>query len=100
MAAKAEESGAKSQQRFLPTSQLFYYGHSSLPRKFTMNNKRKTSAANEKSSAYSIEAQTEIFRRANYNRDEFNGRNSSRNIRKSPTEVDTGNITISHTAKV
>ncbi len=110
------EAAGKSQQRFLPTSQLFYYGHSSLPRKFTMNTRPKTTAANpktstgtnpkssipsnQKSSAYSIEAQTEIFKRANVNREPFDVRSSARSLRQSPTPADPSSITISHTAKV
>ena len=35
------EEDTGSRQRYLPETPLFYYGHSSLPRKFTMNNTEK-----------------------------------------------------------
>eukprot|EP00794_Sanderia_malayensis_P003245 gene3245-3726_t len=99
-AKPAANEDPRLQQRFLPTNQLFYYGHQSLPRKFTMNHQRKSSAPDKNSTAYSIEAQTEIFKRANHNREETDLRNSSRSLRKTiQTHPEQGNITVSHAAK-
>jgi len=48
-----EESGPK--QRYLPDTPLFYYGHSSLPRKFTIHNVRKKSLGDVKQPGIPVE---------------------------------------------
>ena len=95
-----------TKQRYLQSSQLFYYGHSSLPRKFTINNARKKSVGETKALAFSMEEQTEMFRRAHPSQEEFEARSSSRNsaLRRNQQQPSLNNnlesITISHAAKV
>lgn len=100
----AQEDPTK--QRYLQSSQLFYYGHSSLPRKFTINNPKKKSVGETKAPVYSMEEQTEMFRRAHPSQEEFEARSSSRNSaqrrnqQQPSVNSNVGNITISHAAKV
>ena len=95
-----------SKQRYLQSSQLFYYGHSSLPRKFTIHNSKKKSVGETKAPAFSMEEQTEMFRRAHPSQEEFEARSSSRNSaqrrnqQQPSVNSNVGNITISHAAKV
>ena len=58
-----EETGPK-QQRHLPEAPLFFYGHSSLPRKFIMNNGRtQNSAPNTMQRGYGIQEKNGVGKR-------------------------------------
>ena len=57
-----EESGPK--QRYLPDTPLFYYGHSSLPRKFTIHNVRKKSLGDTKQPCIPVEERNGTGKRA------------------------------------
>ena len=59
--APEEELGPK--QRRLPETPLFYFGHSSLPRKFTMNNVRKPSLGDAKQPGYAIDDKNGVGKR-------------------------------------
>ena len=48
MSAESKNEVEGSKQRYLPETPLFFYGHSSLPRKFTMNNVRKKSSVDSR----------------------------------------------------
>ena len=59
----SEEEDLGSKQRRLPDTPLFYFGHSSLPRKFTINNVRKKSLGDTKQPGYVIEDKNGVGKR-------------------------------------
>ncbi|XP_065052924.1 partitioning defective 3 homolog isoform X2 [Rhopilema esculentum] len=101
------DEDAASKQRYLPSSQLFYYGHSSLPRKFTVNHARSKNAAESKQlKKYSVEEQAEAFKRAQPKYEDFEVRGSKRaavqrrNQMQGNVNQNAGSITISHAANI
>ena len=101
------DEDAASKQRYLPSSQLFYYGHSSLPRKFTVNQAKSKNAAESKQlKYYSVEEQTEAFKRAQPKYEDFEFRGSKRaavqrrNQMQGNVNQNAGSITISHAANI